>query len=232
MKKIAAFCLIAFGVSGAFARHQLEGFYTGMSVGDTYGTVAITDKVIFLLGGANTQKENLNGHAFDVSANFGWGIFVADNIYTGLEGRIGYVPKSETCMSEISFPGFGTYYSGTRIKNGLYLGIAGRLGYAVSENSMVYMRMGVDWQHYKLNFTDDSIHPLISKNSTRALIVVGAGFEWLLAENITSFFEAEHAFGSHKKFKEYNGIYVDIQNSIYKKEYGKTSMRVGLRYRF
>jgi hypothetical protein len=112
---------------------RLDGFHIGVFAGE-----AILDSTVTIPATATTPGAvfvDQGGDGFIFGARAGWGTFVADRTYLGVEGEF-IVPYNVT--SRVNALGV-EYRARLRNEFGLY----GRIGYAPARDGMVYFRAGL-----------------------------------------------------------------------------------------
>jgi outer membrane immunogenic protein len=207
------------------------GCYVGANVGGGWSTSGWNESDYYgngvgaVAGGQAGCNYQINRLVVGAEGEFDWSGITNNTSYSEPETGPDYA---------------GSYASSTRTRNLWDATLAVRAGFLPLDNLLIYGKLGVAWGAYNLSYTccnyagvDAPFNGTESAQTTATGIVVGAGFEYAIANNWTAKFEYEYIdYGS----PSFNVTAVSSAGvlSTYTETYGqnKQIVKVGLNYKF
>ena len=172
-KKLLAVLAVVAAASTAVA---FEGPYAGGMVSYDSGKVDIKD---------SPNRGDLKPKGAGVDLLGGYNHEIADRVYIGLEGFLGY-----SAMKVAK--------DGAKVKAPLHMGVAPRLGFSVKDNVLLFAKVGVDYRRFTIK--DDVQRSNLKEN--RLGLLAGAGIEYKFDENIAV--RADYSYSQYKLKKTVN----------------------------
>lgn len=196
--------LMTVAAAPSFAQSAFDGPYVGVYTG--YTTSNDTTR-------APGAKADLNLDGWTYGGFFGYGK-TFDRLYLGGEGELGGLELSDK-----------TKLVGGRVTgldgNETY-GISARAGYLVTNDALVYGRVG--WQRTNYEVNSALAGTSVSKSDTLNGVRVGGGVEYAVTDNILARLEYNYT--------DYEALKYTAGGTAYSLQPDDSQIRVGVAYRF
>jgi hypothetical protein len=227
---------------------KLTGFYSGLALGvNKLGGKYNTDWNLYD-GDENIDVEahtySIGTSSIDFSIIGGWGKLI-NRTYYGLEANAGYNTTNDDLVNfkDTDFNN-DIQKIDVNLKRSFQVGIASRIGQMITDNIMLYGRLSLDWQWYKLRVTSDSvIDGFFTSDFTSTIkksipaLVPGIGIETTISENWLFRGEATYSIALKKLYGAETATNAIIPGGTLKmnnaiRSLNNITVKMGLSYRF
>lgn len=224
MKKLA----LVLAATTAFTAAQANigtGFYIGAHTGFDSVATDMEATSPLLLGGTSVNKAHMGRGNANVGLFAGYGM-VNGCFYYG--GELGYTFSSTKIRSTPDSTAANQFIE---LKRSGYFNAAVRLGYLFSQNTMGYVRLGVNWGKWNLRDTVNAgtVAAPVSASKNSASFAPGVGIETALNRNVSLRAEWTYEFGRNLRV---NNAAAPTTTFTTAKSIRTSSFKLGIAYRF
>lgn len=174
------------------------GAYVGVGIGGNILSGKQSLAVSSNATGPLALRYGLRDTAVSAEILAGYG-YIWHSTYFGFEGSYSFLHTKSNFGSKI---GAQDESFATKLSNGY--GAAARCGYCTSDNTLIYLRMGMDSRKFSLHFQDPNRRFIPFNKSYRSnAFVPGLGIETKLSSKVAFRLEGKAAFYPQKSFNIY-----------------------------